>query len=92
MSNPDPKAPSANPARRLPKITDRALHLLKEVALGNDRIYAADARPPGAQALMQRGYLVRLGNERAEITATGRAFLAGYDLAYEQIATTLKAG
>ena len=91
--SPDPKAPSANPAKRTPKMSERALHLLREVASGNDRIYAADARPPGAQTLMQRGYLVRLGNERAEITASGRAFLAGYDLAYEQIATTInKAG
>lgn len=91
--SPDPKAPSANPAKRTPKITERALHLLREVAAGRDRIFATDARPPGAQALMQRGYVVRLGEQRAEITSSGRAFLAGFDLAYEQIATTLnKAG
>lgn len=76
-----------------PEITDRALHLLREVAAGRDRIYASDARPPGAQALMQHGYLVRLGNERAQITDTGRAFLKGVDVAWQQIAKTLnKAG
>jgi hypothetical protein len=36
-----------------------------------------DAKPPGASALMQRGYMVRLGIERAQITPTGRAFLDG---------------
>lgn len=58
-------------------ITPRAVHLLREIAAGRDRIYATDARPPGASALMQRGYMVRVGMERAEITPTGRAFLDG---------------
>lgn len=58
-------------------LTVRALHLLREIAAGRDRIYATDARPPGAAALMQRGYMVRVGMERAEITPTGRAFLDG---------------
>lgn len=32
-------------------------------------------------ALMQRGYVVRVGMDRAEITPTGVAFLAGLDWA-----------
>lgn len=66
-------------SRRNPALTDRAIHLMREIAAGRDRIYAADAQPPGFQAVMQRGYAVRVGAERAELTPSGRAFLDGID-------------
>lgn len=62
---------------RKPNVTDRSIFILKEIAAGRDRIYAFDARPPGAQALMQAGYAVRVGPERMELTSHGCAFLAG---------------
>lgn len=66
----------------LPAITDRSIHLLREIVAGRDRVFASDAKPPGFAALMQRGYATRLGTERAFITPTGRAFLDGLDQAY----------
>lgn len=70
-------------------ITARALHLLREIAAGRDRIYATDAKPPGAAALMQRGYMVRVGMERAQLTDTGRAFLDGIAFGESTIARAL---
>lgn len=61
----------------MPAMTARAAHLLSEIAAGRDRIFATDAKPPGFATLMQFGYATRIGTERAAITATGRAFLAG---------------
>lgn len=59
------------------EITERAIHLLREIGHGRDRVFAFDGRPPGAQALMDAGYAVRRGSERMELTPTGCAFLAG---------------
>jgi len=62
-----------------PKITDRAIHTMREIVAGRDRVFASDSRPPGMAAAMQLGYVARVGTERAMVTDTGRAFLRGLD-------------
>lgn len=46
------------------KLTARAEHLLAEIRAGRDRIFAADARPPGFLQLERAG-LVRREGDRA---------------------------
>lgn len=64
------------------KITDRALALLRLAAApGGHQLAGAgeDRAPRDLQPLLEHGYAVRLGTNRAVITPTGRAFLAGVD-------------
>ncbi len=63
------------------RVTAHAIFLMREVEAQRDRIFASDARPPGVAALMELGYLVRVGEQRAMVTPTGRAFLRGLDYA-----------
>lgn len=66
--------------QRTPKITAASVTILRMVGEEYSFVIGIPAiTPPGAQALMQHGYIVRLGMDRAQITPTGRAFLAGLD-------------
>ncbi len=58
------------------KLGDRAQHLLKEIANGRNRIFAADLRPPGWLELERQGLAVKSDKppgDRAELTPAGKA-------------------
>lgn len=70
-------------------ITAESVDLLRVLAAAPATTVQVDAlslagrgeTPPHVQALMQRGYAVRVGVDCAAITPTGRAFVAGLDWA-----------
>lgn len=63
------------------KLTDRAKHLLREIAAGRNRLWAMDDAPPGWLQLERAGLATRVactgghaGNDRAMLTAFGQEF------------------
>lgn len=75
--------PPRLPRKRNDAMTEQALSLLRAIAAVHEYTLAAPGepvdRPAGLQPLLERGFAVRLGNNRAVVTPTGRAFLAGVD-------------
>ena len=60
---------------RTESLDGAALDVLRVLAQGKRVV----ANQKGAQALMQRGYVTRIGGTHLRITDTGRGFIAGVD-------------
>lgn len=83
-SEPPSKRSASAPARRKPsasmgKLSDRALHLVREIAAGRNRIFAMDERPPGWTSIERLGLATRAAGDGARLTPDGEEFFQGVE-------------
>lgn len=67
------------------RLSDRALHALREIAAGRDRIFAMDERPPGWSAIERLGLAARGRGDRARLTADGEEFVQGVEAGQAEV-------
>jgi hypothetical protein len=86
-SAPRSSAPARAPSERvrlagigaMSRLSDRALHLLREIAAGRDRIFVMDERPPGWAHIERLGLATSDSGDRARLTAVGEEFVLGLE-------------
>ena len=57
------------------KITPAGIHILRQLAFGNNRVFYMTDRPNGWVHLERAGFAVRKDETQAELTEAGRRFL-----------------
>lgn len=73
------RAPARAASGEAGRLSDRALHLLREIAAGRHRIFAMDERPPGWTAIERLGLATRAERDGARLTPDGEEFVRGVE-------------
>lgn len=73
------KRPSHAMSAEAARLSDRALHLLREIAAGRNRIFAMDERPPGWTSIERLGLATRAQRDGARLTPDGEELVKGVE-------------
>lgn len=73
------RAPARAASGEAGRLSDGALHLLREIAAGRNRVFAMDERPPGWPALERLGLATRADRDGARLTPDGEEFVQGVE-------------